>query len=43
VSLHNLHFYLNLMRTARRAIIEGNFAEFRRSFVAGYKKNEANA
>ncbi|WP_075079774.1 tRNA guanosine(34) transglycosylase Tgt [Terrimicrobium sacchariphilum] len=43
VSLHNLHFYLNLMRTARRAIIEGNFAEFRRAFVAGYKKNEANA
>ncbi|MBN8710649.1 MAG: tRNA guanosine(34) transglycosylase Tgt [Verrucomicrobia bacterium 61-8] len=43
VSLHNLHFYLNLMRTARRAIIEGNFAEFRRSFVAGYKKNESNA
>lgn len=43
VSLHNLHFYLNLMRTARRAIIEGNFSEFRRAFVAGYKKNEANA
>lgn len=43
VSLHNLHFYLNLMRTARRAIIEGSFAEFRRVFVAGYKKNEANA
>ncbi|PTX93515.1 tRNA guanosine(34) transglycosylase Tgt [Spartobacteria bacterium LR76] len=43
VSLHNLHFYLNLMRTARRAIIEGNFAEFRRQFVAGYKKNESNA
>lgn len=43
VSLHNLHFYLNLMRTARRAIIEGNFAEFRRQFVAGYKKNEPNA
>ncbi len=43
VSLHNLHFYLNLMRTARRAIIEGNFAEFRRAFVAGYKKNDQNA
>lgn len=43
VSLHNLHFYLNLMRTARRAIIEGTFAEFRRQFVAGYKKNESNA
>ncbi len=43
VSLHNLHFYLNLMRTTRRAIIEGNFAEFRRQFVAGYKKNEQSA
>ena len=36
VSLHNLHFYLNLMRKARTAILEGTFEKFRRDFVAGY-------
>ena len=36
-SLHNLHFYLNLVRTAREAILNGNFPEFRREFVAGYR------
>jgi queuine tRNA-ribosyltransferase len=40
VSLHNLHFYLNLLRTARRTILDGTFAEFRRSFVAGYQVRE---
>ncbi len=38
VSLHNLYFYLNLIRTARQAILEGNFAGFRRDFVSGYAK-----
>ena len=37
VSLHNLHFYLNLMRQARTAIETGVFGQFRRDFVAGYK------
>ena len=36
VSLHNLHFYLNLIRTARQAILDGSFADFRRDFVGGY-------
>lgn len=36
VSLHNLHFYLNLIRTARQAILDGCFADFRRDFVGGY-------
>ncbi|MFI0347989.1 MAG: tRNA guanosine(34) transglycosylase Tgt [Chthoniobacterales bacterium] len=36
LSLHNLHFYLNLLRRARRAILEGTFESFRRTFVAGY-------
>jgi tRNA-guanine transglycosylase, queuosine-34-forming len=40
VTLHNLHFYLNLLRTARQAILEGRFAEFRRSFVSGYQVRE---
>lgn len=29
---HNLHYYLNLMGQARKAIGEGRFAEFRREF-----------
>ncbi|GAM08054.1 queuine tRNA-ribosyltransferase [Geobacter sp. OR-1] len=31
---HNLHFYLNLMAQARRAIGEGRFTDFRREFYA---------
>ena len=33
-SLHNLHYYLNLMRQMREAIKDGKFAEFRREFYA---------
>jgi queuine tRNA-ribosyltransferase len=40
ISVHNLHFYLDLMRRARGAIENGTFAEFRRQFVAGYKTRE---
>jgi queuine tRNA-ribosyltransferase len=36
-SLHNLHYYLKLMKEAREAIIIGKFKEFRRNF---YKKRE---
>ncbi len=36
ISIHNLHFYLNLTRQARQHIIAGTFQEFRKSFVAGY-------
>jgi len=36
ISIHNLHFYLDLMSRARRAIDEGTFAEFRARFAAGY-------
>src|SRR5205085_2927218 len=37
ITLHNLHFYLELMNKARGAIEEGTFAQLRKSFVAGYK------
>lgn len=37
ITLHNLHFYLELMNRARQAIENGAFAEFRREFVANYK------
>jgi tRNA-guanine transglycosylase len=33
-SLHNLHYYLNLMKQIRAAIKDGKFAEFRREFYA---------
>jgi len=31
-SLHNLHYYLNLMKEARQAILEDRFAEFKAEF-----------
>lgn len=34
-TIHNLHYYLNLMREARAAILEDRFAEFKSDF---YKK-----
>jgi len=36
-SLHNLHYYLNLMREARVAILNDNWIEFKNDF---YKKRE---
>jgi queuine tRNA-ribosyltransferase len=37
LSIHNLHFYLNLMKRARAAIDDGSFPKFREHFVAGYQ------
>ncbi|MEP6808755.1 MAG: tRNA guanosine(34) transglycosylase Tgt, partial [Chthoniobacterales bacterium] len=37
VTLHNLHFYLELTARARAALETGTFADFRRSFVANYE------
>ena len=34
---HNLHFYLELMRRMRRAIIEGDFGRWRTEFLAAYR------
>lgn len=39
-SWHNLHFLVNLMREARRAIIEGRFPAFRRTFMGGIAPSE---
>ena len=36
ITLHNLYFYLELMRQARERIDNGTFDEFRRNFVSGY-------
>lgn len=40
ITLHNLHFYLNLMSRARSAIEGGAFDQFRKEFVAGYKPRD---
>jgi queuine tRNA-ribosyltransferase len=42
VTLHNLHFYLDLMRQAREHIENGSFAEFRWRFVSSYKTRVAD-
>ena len=43
ITLHNLHFYLELMRKARSAIEAGSFAAFRKDFVANYRTRDADA
>jgi queuine tRNA-ribosyltransferase len=40
ITLHNLYFYLDLMRKARGAIENGTFNEFRNSFVARYQNRD---
>jgi queuine tRNA-ribosyltransferase len=37
ITLHNLHFYLTLMRRIRASILDGSFQEFREKFVSGYR------
>jgi queuine tRNA-ribosyltransferase len=40
ITIHNLHFYLNLMTQIRSALEAGTFAQFREHFVANYAKYE---
>ena len=40
ITLHNLHFYLDLMRKVRAAIENGTFAELRANFVANYRTRD---
>lgn len=40
ITIHNLHFYLNLMTQMRTALDGGTFALFRENFVANYAKYE---
>ncbi len=37
VSLHNIHFYLELMRNVREAIAQDRFTEFKKGFLNSYK------
>ena len=41
ITLHNLHFYLELMNRARAEIERGTFDQFRKAFVADYKTRDA--
>jgi queuine tRNA-ribosyltransferase len=41
LTIHNLHFYIDLMRQMREAIQEGRFADFRAQFLASYAKSKA--
>ena len=40
-TLHNLHFYLNLLARARRALESGTFPELREEIAAGYPPKTA--
>jgi queuine tRNA-ribosyltransferase len=42
ITLHNLHFYLDLMRQARNAIENGTFNELRLNFLADYETRPAD-
>ena len=42
VTLHNLHFYLNLMNQARTEIENGTFDQFRKAFVAEYETRDTS-
>ena len=42
ITLHNLDFYLDLMRQARAKIEKGTFDSFRKSFIAGYKTRDVD-
>jgi queuine tRNA-ribosyltransferase len=41
ITLHNLHFYLNLMNRSRTEIQQGTYDQFRKAFVAEYKTRDA--
>jgi len=43
ITLHNLHFYLDLMRLARDRIENGEFDRFRREFISNYKTRDVDS
>ncbi|MGN6555067.1 MAG: tRNA guanosine(34) transglycosylase Tgt [Verrucomicrobiota bacterium] len=40
LSVHNSHMFLHVMADIRQAIAAGNFAEFRREFIANYRPSQ---
>ncbi len=43
VTIHNLHFYVGLLRQARGHILAGTFESFRNAFVSGYAPSRSEA
>jgi queuine tRNA-ribosyltransferase len=43
ITLHNLHFYLDLMRQARNQIENGEFDRFRQEFVSNYQTRDVDS
>jgi len=41
-SIHNVHFYEQLVRRARAAIVAGGYPEFQREFLSGYRAMAAD-
>ena len=41
-SIHNLYFYLDLVRTARKKILEGNFKNWKKEIINNISINELN-
>lgn len=42
-SIHNIHFYLELMGRARKAVLEGHFSSFKRQFLEQYQPGDLMA
>jgi len=40
LSLHNIHFYLHLMKNTRHAILNNNFKSWKKEFLEKYKLND---
>lgn len=40
-TLHNLYFMIDLATNCRQAILDGNFLEFKRAFLAAYEEGDA--
>ncbi len=38
-TIHNLHFITNLVKNMRASILDGTFAQFKQSFLSGYRKD----
>ncbi len=40
MTIHNLHFLINLVNGARQAILEGRFGAYHEEFIAGYRTSD---
>jgi queuine tRNA-ribosyltransferase len=41
-SIHNLHFYLDVVRTAREKILEGTFTSWKENFIKTIIREKTN-